>query len=500
MKALIDYISGLTVTQGKGLDGPFPVLPWQRRFLHGAFADEVEEAALSVGRGNGKTTLCAAIAAACLDGPLVQARAEVVLCAASFDQAKIAFDHVLAFLEASHAGRKYRIWDSPNVAQIRNRENGVTLKCIGCNPKTAHGLAPVLILADEPAQWEKGKSAKMRAALVDALGKIEGGRFVALGTRPEDPDNWFSKMLEGEADYSQTHKARVKDPPFHVRTWKKANPSLAYMPWLMRSLKKRAAKAKINPEDLAAFRALRLNQGVSDTVRSVLIEADAWRSIESAEILKSGRYALGIDLGQNAAMSGAAAYWPETGRLDALACFPENPSLQERGLSDGVGNLYVRMEQRGELIQAGGRVSDIGALLSECLERWGTPGVIVCDRWRDAELKDALDAIGFPMTAFEERGQGYKDGGEDVRMFRKAVEAGHVRPERSLLLRAAMGEARVTGDPSGNWKLAKSTQNGRRRAARDDAAAASILAVAAGERRTRRTGQTKKRGIRSAVV
>ena len=60
---------------------------------------------------------------------------------------------------------------------------------------------------------------------------------------------------------------------------------------------------------------------------------------------------------------------------------------------------------------------------------------------------------------------------------------GRVVAARSLLLTAAMAEARVVSDPAGNSKLAKSTQGGRRRSARDDAAAAAILAVAVGHRK-----------------
>ena len=97
---------------------------------------------------------------------------------------------------------------------------------------------------------------------------------------------------------------------------------------------------------------------------------------------------------------------------------------------------------------------------------------IACDRWRLAELKEKLEAVRFPLAELVERGQGFKDGGQDVRDFRKAVLGDHVRPSRSLLLRAAMAEARVTGDPSGNWKLAKHVQGGRRANARDDACAA----------------------------
>ena len=209
-------------------------------------------------------------------------------------------------------------------------------------------------------------------------------------------------------------------------------------------------------------------------------------------------YVLGIDLGQNAAMSAASAYFAD-GRLEALAIFPELPTLAERGLGDGVGSLYVQMAQRGELLQAGRRVSDVAALLRECLERWGRPVAIVCDRWRVAELREKLEGVNFPLAHLVERGQGFKDGGADVRDFRAAVLAGGVRPARSLLLNAAMSEARVTGDPAGNFKLAKHTQGGRRASARDDACAAAIVAVAEG---FRRWGQQQKprRPLRSAIV
>ena len=98
------------------------------------------------------------------------------------------------------------------------------------------------------------------------------------------------------------------------------------------------------------------------------------------------------------------------------------------------------------------------------------------------------------------RGQGFKDGGEDVRDFRKAILDGHVRAPVSLLLRSALSEARVMSDPAGNSKLAKSTQGGRRGLARDDACAASILAIAEGQRRrvAGNVGARRKRRVRIA--
>ena len=67
----------------------------------------------------------------------------------------------------------------------------------------------------------------------------------------------------------------------------------------------------------------------------------------------------------------------------------------------------------------------------------------MADRWREAELRDALAASGVPPAAFEARGMGYRDGAEDVRGFRRACADGRVAPVPLLLLRSAMAEART---------------------------------------------------------
>ena len=87
--SLLAYLAGLTVTQGRLAGQAFAVLPWQARFVRGAFVQGVQSAALTVGRGNGKTTLLAGIACATLDGPLAVPRGETVIVASSFEQARI---------------------------------------------------------------------------------------------------------------------------------------------------------------------------------------------------------------------------------------------------------------------------------------------------------------------------------------------------------------------------------------------------------------------------
>ena len=463
-KKVLDYLAGLTVTQGRLAGELLPVMGWQRRFVLGTFQPDVIESALTVGRGNGKTTLTAGIATAALDGPLAVDRGEVVIVASSFEQARIGFGHVLAFLRAKYGDaledrRLWRVQDSANKAQITNRRNGALLKCVGSDPRRMHGLAPALLLADEGAQWEPGTAEAAMAALRTALGKIPDSRLIALGTRPADGEHWFGKMLDGGADYCQVHAAKKDDPKFQHRTWAKANPSLPKMPDLERAIRRESTKAKLDPALMASFDALRLNLGTSDTVRSLLLEAETWLRIEG-DAPMDGRPYWGVDLGTSAAQSAIASYWPDSGRLEVLSAFPYEPSLSDRGLRDACGNLYEQCAKRGELIQCGEFATDVSELVSEARDRFGAPAGIASDRWREPELKTALKAAGLPITRLELRGMGYKDGAADVRFFRRACLEDKVTPVKGLLLASAIGEARVLIDPAGNSQTSQGYRRG----------------------------------------
>ena len=165
----------------------------------------------------------------------------------------------------------------------------------------------------------------------------------------------------------------------------------------------------------------------------------------------------------------SSAYFVDTGRLDSFAVWPEHPGLVERGRIDGQGDAYVRMHKRGELLQMGTWTSDIEGLLREAVSRWGHPESVTIDRWRDTALREAMDKVSFPPVPIVIRGQGHKDGSEDLRIFMRMILDGDVVPVESLLMRSAFAQARTLSDPAGNLKLAKSTQAGRKlRRSRDD--------------------------------
>ena len=483
-----NYLAGLIVPQGRFQGEPFPVFPWESKFVAGAFKPGVLDAALTVARGNGKSTLLAGIMAATVDqgGPLNYPNAESLLVSGAFAQATIAFRHILRMLAPTleRYPKLLRVRDSQNMATIQNRETGALLRCCGSDPRRLMGAAPALVLGDELASWPPNMIDRMLAALTTSRGKIPNSRCLWIGTRPSFLDHPFEKLLAGGADYSQVHAARKgKDKPFSLATWRRANPSLIHLPDLRDTIKREAARARKDPDDLATFESSRLNMGTADVIEQYVIGPDAWADIQGQEADQRGPWALGIDLGENAAMSAAAGYWPETGRLEALAVFPMRPSLADRGHRDGVGPLYQRLADRGELHQMGDLVSSVEGLLNLALDAWGAPTIIVCDTWRESKLRESLAAINFPMSGIELRRNGPKDGSEDLRAFREAALSGGVKPKESLLLTSALSTARTITDASGNTRLAKGTQSGRRRDTRDDAVAATILAVSAGWRK-----------------
>ena len=486
---LIAFLGELVLTGGDRGGEAFTVLPWQARLIRGAFA-KPGPVAFTAGRANGKSACVAGIATAVVDpaGPLHGTRREAVVVASSFEQSRIVYEDCLGFLRVRHDLGNRNLWrlqDSANRALVEYRPSGARVRCIGSDPSKAHGLRPFLALLDEPAQWDAAKSERMLAAVRTGLGKTPGSKMIALGTRPAASDHWFGKLLAGGAAYAQVHAARPTDPPFRLSTWRRANPSLDHLPSLLAEIAEEAEHARADPAMLAAFQALRLNLGTSDIMFAALLDSATWERIEG-DAPAHGPVVWGIDLGTNAAMSAIACYWPETSRLEVLSAFPNEPGLAERGLRDGVGRLYAEGARRGELVQVGGSAVDISELLQAAMERFGPPSALAADRWREAELRDALKKAGVPRAALSLRGQGFRDGAEDVRIYQRACLEGRVVPARSLILTSAMAEARVVMDASGNSKLAKGSEGGRRLRARDDAVAAAILAVATGARRAAR--------------
>ena len=483
---LIRFLRTLRITQGRHAGKQFRVLTWEKRFVFGAFGTEIDEAALSIGRGNGKTALLGAIGLAAVAGPLAQPRGEVLAIASSHSQAKILFEHTLAFGEGILRSRKkYRILNNSQNTSITNQKNKAKFRVLANDPGRAHGRAPYLVLCDEPAQWPHAKRDKMLAALKTARGKIPGSRLIALGTRSDDDLHWFSKMLKKsragffKMKFSADNLDRWDDPA----QWHQANPSLKHMPDLLKILKKEAIDAKDDPALLASFKALRLNGGVSDVEgRDMLVQPELWRELLNLEVPKrlGDAPVWGVDLGATTSLSVVAACW-SSGRVETLSMFGKDKTIEQRAVKDSVGELYQTAYTNGELVLSHKNIPDIGELFKLAAAKFGMPRKIVCDRYRVKELIEDAKGIGFDAVPIDVRGMGFLGWGPVVRAWRKACIMRQVRPVKPCqLLTSSLAEAVTISDPAGNEKLTKISETGCKAKVRDDVAAAVLLAVESG--------------------
>ena len=161
-------------------------------------------------------------------------------------------------------------------------------------------------------------------------------------------------------------------------------------------------------------------------------------------------------------MTCAAAYWPDTGALQAIGVFPEQPDLLTRGHSDGVGELYQRAEARKRrALPVRGSIgkSDPAELLRLSLELWGRPSQD-CDRHLAAGQAQRDSRPGIP--SFRQRrlklgGMGSWTGARIYGSFgMRPWTATYVSvPESPTPLRSAVAEARTIMDAAGNTKLTK---------------------------------------------
>ena len=465
--------------------------PFQRRFLKGALAPGIDIAALSIPRGNGKSWLAAYVLQRCLTpgDALNVPGAEYILCAASLEQARIVFRFLRGELEISGVPNKeqpYRWLDSTTKVQITHKLSNTRLRIMASNGKTAMGITGCpLLVADEPGAWEATGGQLMSDAIETALGKPGSEmKVIYIGTLAPAKDGWWHARIEGGSTGS-TYVQVLKGKPEKWDQWteiKRVNPLVEIAPEFRKRLLEERGQARVDSRLKARFLSYRLNVPTADE-ETLVVTAEDWRASEVDELPEAkGPMVLGVDLSGSWAMSAAAAYWPETGRLQGICAFPSDPDLKARGSRDSVADLYLRMADRGELIITEGRNVDVGQLLETAINEFGHPVAVVCDHFRLSFLKDGLEAVGVHPGIVITRRNSWFDGSEDVRGFQKAVKENRVKTPVSLAARAAFSGAMTVSDTSGNVRLATGSQGGRRQRHKDDLAAAIVLAVGTGLR------------------
>lgn len=482
----IRFLETLAIPEGPKAGELIKLAPFQKKFVRGALADDVNVAVLSIGRGNAKTALSAGIALGSAMGKWDnQPRREILIAARTRDQARIAFDFVVGFMRSLPEDEQalFTVRRSPRLEiEYDGDGGGHFIRAIAADGKSALGSAPTLILMDERGHWQADQGDALEHALLSGMGK-RGGRALIISTSAPDDAHPFSVWLDevSEGVYTQEHRPPPGLPADDLESLKQANPGAAAgigssIQWLQGQARRAIARGG---STLTTFRLYNRNERVSGETRDVLLTVDEWLACEVTEVPpRQGQVVIGIDLGGSASMTAAAFYWPETGRLECLGTFPSKPNLMDRGANDGVQGRYVEMNERGELSTLGDQTVPIALWLIEVMAHVEGEAIaaVVSDRYKQSELGEAIDRAGI-RAPIVWRGFGFKDGGEDCERFRRAAFDGNVQTSPSLLLRSAFADAVTLRDPANNLKLAKARSMGR-----IDAASATVIAVAEGAR------------------
>jgi len=485
-KRAISFLRKLTIPEGRLAGRKMRIAGYQQEFIEGALADGIQYGILSVGRGNGKSAISGGLALAHLVGAMSkQPRRDVVIAARTKEQARIVWGFAQAFADSlpDDIRENLIIRRHPRLEiELRTEDGPHILRAVAADGRNLLGLAPTLVICDEMGHWPQDKGSDLMGALFSALGKRDG-RALMISTSASDDAHFFSRLIDDPlpGSFVREYRAPMDLPIDSDEALLASNPGSPdgigpRVEWL-KSEAQRAMKQ--GGSALANFRLYNLNQRVVAENRDVLIAIDDWLAAETSDLPeRAGPCFVGIDLGGSSSMTAAAFYWPETGRLETLGAFPGTPGLADRGRADAVGDRYIEMAERGELVTMGERVVPVGPFMARVANHvlGESVAALMCDRFRQAEFADAYNEAGLRAPVIY-RGMGFKDGAADVEGFRRAVMDGKVQTAPSLLMRSALSDAVCLIDPANNAKLAKARSRGR-----IDAAAAAVLAVAEGQR------------------
>lgn len=269
---------------------PFKLFPWERFCfaLHNCVYDKDgelrwPEMLIVVGRGAGKNGYLS-FEDFCLTTPTNGVpEYHIDICANSEEQAKTTFVDIYNILDSPKNRRKMKKHFHWTNSYIKNKATGSIIKFRTNNPKGKDGLRSGKVDFDEPHAYQDwaninvfttglGKKRHPRKTFISTDGDVREGPLDEMKDRAErilkgqEPDNGFLPFicrLDSEAEVHDKTK------------WAKANPSLPYLPTLMKEMEREYAHYRIDPLRNTAFMTKRMNrpQGNAD------LEVTSWENI-----------------------------------------------------------------------------------------------------------------------------------------------------------------------------------------------------------------------------
>ena len=423
-----------------------------------ADAMRTRESLLCVARKNAKSAIIAVYLLARLVGPIALKGYRAGVCSVNRDKAAELFAQCKAIGEMSKLqGLQFKV--SP--FRIVGPQGMVDVLSADRSAGHASGF-------DDAIFDELGLLPERKRDLVNGLRSsvsARNGRFMALSILGDSP--FTREMLERQhLETTSVHLYRSKDncPIDDEEAWYEANPGLGSVKSIQ-YMRDEAARCLSSPADEKSFRAFDLNQPLHPEREMICSVNEYINMCEEEPPYRGERCFIGIDIGGANSMSAAIVVYPDTCRVDTYAAFAGTPDLIARGRTDGVGDLYERMANRGEIVVfQNHRVTPVNEFLEHVLDDVSADVIAIgADRYRQSEVVQALETIGrFPNVIW--RGTGASataDGTHDVRAFQRAIKKGTYKMKRSLAWISAITESSIRYDGAGNPALDKRSSKSR---------------------------------------
>ncbi len=368
------------------------------------------ELVIYVGRGSGKNGFLA-FEDFCLLTPANGIKNyDIDICATSEEQAKRTFDDIYEVLET----HKYNVAIVKNFkwtqTYIKNKITNSVLKYRTNNAKTKDGLRSGKVDLDEEHAYENwdnievftgalGKKEQPRLTHLSSNGNVRGGPFdITLDRcqrilRREIPDNGTLPFV-----CKLNNKELVDDP----KNWYMANPSLQYMPHLLKEYHREYNNFIENVDVGGQFMSKRMNCPTELKETKVASKEDIMACCNALPSLRGKHCVVGIDFTKTSDFMSVVLLFKEKKRYYAIhhSWFCSN-SLDKRRIkfplkkaeADGYLTIIDDVEIKREII------SDY---LLKMMSLYHIDAIAI-DSYRYSLLSDELKKIGFDFNLDKER-------------------------------------------------------------------------------------------------
>lgn len=456
------------IPEGKFVGKPVRLRAWQKREIKKIYDNPkgTRTAILSFARKNAKTTLSGFLLLLHLCGPEAQQNSQLLSTAQSRDQAAVIFELAAKIVRMSPDLHEI-IGIRDAAKQMYCPELGTEYKAMSAEAKTAFGKSPVFVVHDELGQVN-GPRSPLFESIETAAGAHDNPLSIIISTQaPTDADLLSILIDDALAGHDprivvSLYTAPVDDPPFQVKTIKKANP--AYGDFLnAEEIKKVASEAKRMPARESSYRNLHLNQRVN--AESPFIDPALWKANgrnPQEAAFKGGIVRIGLDLSARHDLTALVCAVEDDDGFEHIKAefFVPKEGLVERAQRDRVP--YDVWHRDGLITATPGASVDyesVAIRLCEICDQYDV-SAINFDRWRIDVLQRELARLNveLPLVPF---GQGFKDMAPAMDAVESVILNKKMRHGMNPVLTMCAANSVVDSDPAGNRKLNKAKSTGR---------------------------------------